>query len=142
MRVPIIIRTCSPGGGEDWAGLDSNQRRLAPMGLQPIPFSHSGTDPYKPISFFYLYVSDRLKCKIRPLSTLSFHLTGKMIVFASARSCFLALWAFVLDLCRLSLYSLMVCSARSSVSIRSNCARSKICKKTRWISNIHPGDGE
>ena len=29
----------------DWAGLDSNQRRLTPMGLQPIPFSHSGTDP-------------------------------------------------------------------------------------------------
>ena len=30
---------------EHWAGLDSNQRRLAPMGLQPIPFNHSGTDP-------------------------------------------------------------------------------------------------
>jgi hypothetical protein len=29
----------------NWAGLDSNQRRLTPMGLQPIPFSHSGTDP-------------------------------------------------------------------------------------------------
>ncbi len=28
-----------------WAELDSNQRRLTPMGLQPIPFSHSGTDP-------------------------------------------------------------------------------------------------
>jgi hypothetical protein len=28
-----------------WVGLDSNQRRLTPMGLQPIPFSHSGTDP-------------------------------------------------------------------------------------------------
>jgi hypothetical protein len=30
---------------ENWAGLESNQRRLAPMGLQPIPFSRSGTDP-------------------------------------------------------------------------------------------------
>ncbi len=28
-----------------WAGLDSNQRRLSPMDLQSIPFSHSGTDP-------------------------------------------------------------------------------------------------
>ena len=28
-----------------WAGLDSNQRRLTPTGLQPVPFSHSGTDP-------------------------------------------------------------------------------------------------
>src|SRR5690606_18429767 len=28
-----------------WAGLDSNQRRLSPMNLQSIPFSHSGTDP-------------------------------------------------------------------------------------------------
>ena len=28
-----------------WAGLDSNQRKLTLMGLQPIPFSHSGTDP-------------------------------------------------------------------------------------------------
>jgi len=28
-----------------WAGLDSNQRRLTPTVLQPVPFSHSGTDP-------------------------------------------------------------------------------------------------
>ncbi len=28
-----------------WAGLDSNQRKLTLMGLQPIPFSLSGTDP-------------------------------------------------------------------------------------------------
>jgi hypothetical protein len=28
-----------------WAGLDSNQRRLTPTGLQPVPFSHSGTNP-------------------------------------------------------------------------------------------------
>jgi hypothetical protein len=36
-----------PGTGpkEQWAGLDSNQRRLTPTGLQPVPFSHSGTDP-------------------------------------------------------------------------------------------------
>ena len=33
------------GLNRQWAGLDSNQRRLTPMGLQPIPFSHSGTDP-------------------------------------------------------------------------------------------------
>jgi hypothetical protein len=32
--------------GPQWAGLDSNQRRLTPTGLQPVPFSHSGTDPY------------------------------------------------------------------------------------------------
>ena len=31
---------------KNWAGLDSNQRRLTPMGLQPIPFSRSGTDPF------------------------------------------------------------------------------------------------
>ena len=30
----------------NWAGLDSNQRKLTLMGLQPIPFSHSGTDPF------------------------------------------------------------------------------------------------
>jgi hypothetical protein len=28
-----------------WAGQESNLRRLTPMGLQPIPFNHSGTDP-------------------------------------------------------------------------------------------------
>ena len=28
-----------------WAGVDSNHRRLTPTGLQPVPFSHSGTDP-------------------------------------------------------------------------------------------------
>ena len=30
---------------KQWAGLDSNQRKLTLMGLQPIPFSRSGTDP-------------------------------------------------------------------------------------------------
>ena len=35
------------GKRRDWAGLDLNQRRLTPMGLQPIPFSHSGTDPVR-----------------------------------------------------------------------------------------------
>ena len=30
---------------QKWAGLDSNQRKLTLMGLQPIPFSRSGTDP-------------------------------------------------------------------------------------------------
>ncbi len=34
-----------------WAGLDSNQRKLTLMGLQPIPFSHSGTDPNADISY-------------------------------------------------------------------------------------------
>ena len=29
----------------NWAGLDSNQRKLTLTGLQPVPFSHSGTDP-------------------------------------------------------------------------------------------------
>ena len=33
------------GLNRQWAGLDSNQRKLTLMGLQPIPFSHSGTDP-------------------------------------------------------------------------------------------------
>jgi hypothetical protein len=28
-----------------WAGKDSNLRRLTPTGLQPVPFSRSGTDP-------------------------------------------------------------------------------------------------
>ena len=31
---------------DEWAGLDSNQRRLTPTGLQPVPFSLSGTDPF------------------------------------------------------------------------------------------------
>ena len=29
-----------------WAGLDSNQRKLTLTGLQPVPFSLSGTDPF------------------------------------------------------------------------------------------------
>ena len=32
-----------------WAGQDSNLRRLTPTGLQPVPFSHSGTDPLEQI---------------------------------------------------------------------------------------------
>ncbi len=31
---------------EKWAGLDSNQRKLTLTGLQPVPFSLSGTDPF------------------------------------------------------------------------------------------------
>ena len=31
--------------GDAWAGLDLNQRRQMPTGLQPVPFGHSGTDP-------------------------------------------------------------------------------------------------
>ncbi len=31
--------------GCDWERLDSNQRRLTPTGLQPVPFGHSGTLP-------------------------------------------------------------------------------------------------
>ena len=38
---------------KQWAGLDSNQRKLALMGLQPIPFSRSGTDPCR-IGPFYM----------------------------------------------------------------------------------------
>ena len=30
---------------KQWAGLDSNQRKLTLTGLQPVPFSLSGTDP-------------------------------------------------------------------------------------------------
>ena len=36
-----------PGGDRSvwWRGLDSNQRRRTPTGLQPVPFNHSGTPP-------------------------------------------------------------------------------------------------
>ena len=34
-----------------WRGLDSNQRRHTPTGLQPVPFSHSGTPPGSRVSF-------------------------------------------------------------------------------------------
>jgi len=40
-----------------WAGLDSNQRRLAPTGLQPVPFSHSGTDPHQEHQFTRLAIN-------------------------------------------------------------------------------------
>ena len=33
-----------------WRGLDSNQRRRTPTGLQPVPFNHSGTPPEKVLS--------------------------------------------------------------------------------------------
>ncbi len=33
------------GSNRHWVGLDSNQRKLTLTGLQPVPFSHSGTDP-------------------------------------------------------------------------------------------------
>ena len=33
------------GSNRQWAELDSNQRKLTLTGLQPVPFSHSGTDP-------------------------------------------------------------------------------------------------
>jgi hypothetical protein len=39
------------GARYQWAELDSNQRRLSPMGLQPIPFSHSGIDPDERANF-------------------------------------------------------------------------------------------
>ena len=44
------------GLNHQWAGLDSNQRRLTPMGLQPIPFSHSGTDPDEKTDFTNLSI--------------------------------------------------------------------------------------
>ncbi len=42
-----------------WAGLDSNQRKLTLTGLQPVPFSLSGTDP------FHTYIFSRLERKIK-----------------------------------------------------------------------------
>ena len=38
-----VLATPKPSGW--WRGLDSNQRRRTPAGLQPAPFSHSGTPP-------------------------------------------------------------------------------------------------
>ncbi len=32
--------------------MDSNHRKLALTGLQPVPFSHSGTDPYQRRAFY------------------------------------------------------------------------------------------
>ena len=48
-----------------WAGLDSNQRRLTPMGLQPIPFSHSGTDP----NIFYFITLQQYSLLLPPSKT-------------------------------------------------------------------------
>lgn len=42
------LRTPVPGGEACiswWWALDSNQRRRKPTGLQPVPFSHSGSPP-------------------------------------------------------------------------------------------------
>ncbi len=50
---PIITPT-----KKEWAGLDSNQRRLTPTGLQPVPFSLSGTDP------FVLCMSDKSAIRV------------------------------------------------------------------------------
>jgi hypothetical protein len=44
--VPNAVTQSSPRRGW-WRGLDSNQRRRTPTGLQPVPFSHSGTPPHK-----------------------------------------------------------------------------------------------
>ena len=57
-RIPVVVTPCqcetnhqkttacdSMQNAGQWAGLDSNQRRLTPAGLQPAPFSRSGTDP-------------------------------------------------------------------------------------------------
>ena len=42
---------------KQWAGLDSNQRKLTLTGLQPVPFSLSGTDPIF-IEPFYMLPTD------------------------------------------------------------------------------------
>ena len=39
------VSLADTGSNRQWAGLDSNQRKLTLTGLQPVPFSHSGTDP-------------------------------------------------------------------------------------------------
>ncbi len=42
-----------------WAGLDSNQRKLTLTGLQPVPFSLSGTDP------FHTYIFSMMERRIK-----------------------------------------------------------------------------
>jgi hypothetical protein len=50
--------------------LDSNQRRLSPTGLQPVPFSHSGTDPNirLRIIIHHFYIVKKAKEKIHHTS--------------------------------------------------------------------------
>ena len=48
---------------KQWAGLDSNQRRLTPTGLQPVPFSLSGTDPFQ-LTIFYCLLTIETKYSI------------------------------------------------------------------------------
>ena len=68
---------------EQWAGLDSNQRRFTPTGLQPVPFSHSGTDPYIHSTYFE-YIKAQSppvvkRQKRRFLATWPCHTQGKTI---------------------------------------------------------------
>ena len=51
--------TGTPPKRKKWAGLDSNQRKLTLTGLQPVPFSLSGTDP------FHTDIFSRLERKIK-----------------------------------------------------------------------------
>jgi hypothetical protein len=63
-----------------WAGLESNQRRLAPTGLQPVPFGRSGTDP-----FFYYFrgCKSLLKNKLRLKTGHKRNILPKKISFAT-----------------------------------------------------------
>ena len=79
----------------NWAGLDSNQRRLTPTGLQPVPFSHSGTDPEK--SGFTNFSSQQCGCyysillcrgKIARVRIENYHDESKTIGFFMARECY------------------------------------------------------
>ena len=42
-----------------WAGQESNLRKLTLMGLQPIPFDHSGTDPKLVVGRQWIVASDQ-----------------------------------------------------------------------------------
>lgn len=54
-----------------WAGQDSNLRKLTLMGLQPIPFSHSGTDPY---CYFYNLAAPVHLCNPKSTRTSGFYI--------------------------------------------------------------------
>ncbi len=45
---------------KQWAGLDSNQRKLTLTGLQPVPFSLSGTDPFQLTIFYCLFTIETI----------------------------------------------------------------------------------
>ncbi len=49
--------------------MDSNHRKLALTGLQPVPFSHSGTDPYSRLAFYKAHPRLCKKIKGLPLTS-------------------------------------------------------------------------